>query len=789
MIRKIDIQKFGLFSDYNWDKAAGTENEFQRLNIIYGRNYSGKTTLARIFKCVEDGEIHPDYQDANFAITLKDGSCITQNNLTDCKSKIQIRVYNTDFIRTNLSWLHNDDGTIRPFTILGSKNVELDNKIKEIEEKLGNEEGKRGLLFELSEKKKKYNTQFKKFSDERSSLESSLRRKANDDIKVDRNLFIPTIAKKTYDINDITSEIERVQVGLDSHILDIKQQREKEKLFLEEPKTNVERITESKPRFEEYFSKSKELLRRQIKPSEPIQDLINDNLLQEWVRQGIDKHKGKRKTCGFCGGIIHEDLWKRLDAHFSKESEILRKEIETQISVLEDAKKSINDYLQLEKDSFYISLHHKFDVLMGNWTKTNKIYLDNIDEIITVLKKRAQDIFKERELKEISDKSDDILALLKGFNGLIDENNKKTNTLTIDQETARNDLRLSCIAKFSKESEYKKKKDEIGKLEESYKKLEQEKNDIESAINIFSEEKRSLEAQTRDESKGAELVNHHLIRFFGHDELKLVAEGEPPNMKFKIIRETTDAKNLSQGECSLISFCYFIARMDDEIKDDLKNEKLIIYIDDPVSSLDSNHIFFVFSLIDSVIAVAKKYGQLFISTHNLDFLKYLKHITPPKGQTSINHFLIERRRKKNDKKIFLVKMPSHVKNYITEFNYLFNGIYEVYKDAKGDKKMMLENTYNQFYNLPNNMRKFLECYLFYKYPNNEKPLNNLPKLFDDNVPSLVNRVINEYSHLTYIDRGWIPIDVNEAEECATIIIEKIREKDPEQFNALLESVQ
>ena len=64
-----------------------------------------------------------------------------------------------------------------------------------------------------------------------------------------------------------------------------------------------------------------------------------------------------------------------------------------------------------------------------------------------------------------------------------------------------------------------------------------------------------------------------------------------------------------------------------------KGKDLIIYIDDPVSSLDNNHIFFVFSLIESVLAKPKKnsdgsnrygYKQLFVSTHNLDFLKYLK---------------------------------------------------------------------------------------------------------------------------------------------------------------------
>ena len=98
------------------------------------------------------------------------------------------------------------------------------------------------------------------------------------------------------------------------------------------------------------------------------------------------------------------------------------------------------------------------------------------------------------------------------------------------------------------------------------------------------------------------------------------------------------------------------------------------------------------------------------------------------------------------------------------------------------------HTYNQFYNLPNNLRKFLECYLFYKYPNNSTPLDNLDRLFDDHTPRLIGRVINEYSHLTYIERGWKPIDVDEAEECAKIIIEKIKEKDPDQFEAFVESL-
>ena len=196
----------------------------------------------------------------------------------------------------------------------------------------------------------------------------------------------------------------------------------------------------------------------------------------------------------------------------------------------------------------------------------------------------------------------------------------------------------------------------------------------------------------------------------------------------------------------------------------------------------------MFSLIEKIIAKPNRYKQLFISTHNLDFLKYLKRLTSPNGKGSVSHYLIERRQKGSEKGSFLVPMPTHLKDYVTEFNYLFNEIYKVYKEVGGDKKAMISNTYNQFYNLPNNMRKFLECYLFYRFPNSESPLDNLSKIFNGNTPTIINRFINEYSHLTYIDRGWKPIDVGEAEECAKIVIEKIRDQDPDQFEALLQSV-
>ena len=75
-----------------------------------------------------------------------------------------------------------------------------------------------------------------------------------------------------------------------------------------------------------------------------------------------------------------------------------------------------------------------------------------------------------------------------------------------------------------------------------------------------------------------------------------------------------------------------------------------------------------------------KFKQLFISTHSLDFLKYLKRIIPK--DTNGKHlerryFVIERDSSGSQIKV----MPKYLKAYVTEFNYLFH---QIHKCANAD---------------------------------------------------------------------------------------------------------
>ncbi len=115
---------------------------------------------------------------------------------------------------------------------------------------------------------------------------------------------------------------------------------------------------------------------------------------------------------------------------------------------------------------------------------------------------------------------------------------------------------------------------------------------------------------------------------------------------------------------------------------DSKGKDLIIYIDDPISIWTGTISSSMFSLIESLIAKPFKnadgsngyrYRQLFISTHNLDFLEVFEEVSTPKkkvpageGKTKSvddnEHFMVER----NGPTSNIMLMPSYLKDYITD---------------------------------------------------------------------------------------------------------------------------
>jgi len=97
----IKIKDYGVFKDFTWPSDSILD-EFEKRNLIYGWNYSGKTTLSRIFRAFEQQKNHPDFSSSCFKVETKDDGSFTHIQLE--RLPFSVRVFNSDFISENLKW-------------------------------------------------------------------------------------------------------------------------------------------------------------------------------------------------------------------------------------------------------------------------------------------------------------------------------------------------------------------------------------------------------------------------------------------------------------------------------------------------------------------------------------------------------------------------------------------------------------------------------------------------------------------------------------------------------------
>lgn len=790
MIEQIDISNFGSFKNFVWNTSVrndkGDVQAFKKLNILYGRNYSGKTTLSRILRSLHTGKLPDKYETPSFSVVTDTGGIIDQAHIP--LKDLHIRVYNKDYVNEHLGFLRDNNGEITPFAIIGSENKVIEQKITEKEKNLGDVEAKTGLRHKYA---LKY-TAFTSKNDAKIKAEKEIKAKLKNKATQPPNgiKHNPIYKDPNYSTPKIEADIEKIKKGA-VVIFKEKERKEREALLDEVALSDIEIKLKFQPSFKMLCKTTESLLSKKITPTQPIQELLDDALLQMWVKEGIPQHRDRRKSCGFCGQLLPQDIWKKLDEHFSKESTDLEKEIKAQRAAIEHERKLVDSIISVEAKDFYSTLHVFFDnskkALQGEIAK----YCSVLNTLNEALISREGNIFSYITIPELEDNTPDIIDKISAVNAIIELNNKKTESLAEDQKKARNELRLSEVAQFIQDIDLVGEETKVSDFQKEAGNLWKEVESVKSEILTLSREIEALRIQLKDEKKGAEKVNEYLNHYFGHKGLRLAAleDKETSAFKFQIFRGEDPAYNLSEGECSLVSFCYFVAKLEDTKS---KGKDLIIFIDDPISSLDSNHIFFIYSLIDNFIAKPNKgadgkliyhYEQLFISTHNLEFLKYLKKLKKPKG----NHEQFIVVGKENGSTLEL--MPSYLKNYISEFNYLFGEIYTCTDPANAAIE------HHCFYNFGNNLRKFLEAFLFFKYPfsvNDQGDYNRRIEMFFKDEPgteTLVQRLTNEFSHLGGgFDRSIQPIDHAEISKLAKFILKKIKDNDTDQFECLLESV-
>lgn len=740
-IKKIvKINSFGCFQNFEWEK---TVPGFCEYNFFYGWNYSGKTTLSKIFRCLEIKALHKDFPDAEFSLETDNANIIQR----DISKDYPIRVFNENFVEDNFQW-NNEEARIAPVLILGKEVQELKDKAK-------------NLTKQRCEKEETH----RKTKEDRERKERDLNNYLTDRASEIRNILGITNARE-FDKSKLEEKIESIADSYESYILpedkkvntlDTYRSKKPEKITFKSPQLKLST----------FISEVEDILSEKVTAQQIIEKLKENPELSDWVRAGIPLHKNE-KECQFCGNELSPVRIEILKKHFSDEFDKLMEKIKNEEKEISDHFEEIKNLNLPDKARLFEVLQSQFENGLNSLKATKSNYIQTLKSVKEELKRKREKPFDSLEIQELSDNTLELTNALKEIESIINSHKSKVDSFVTEKQKAKDDLIKYFTAEFIKKKNYFGIKKEIETEKESIKKLEQEIGNLEKEIE-------DINNKIKAEAIGAVKINGYLKEFFNDDKLKIKLMDDG---KYKLYRNKRIAKNLSTGEKNIISLIYFFAKLE-ETEFDFSNA--VIFIDDPVSSLDSNHIFKVYAFVNEKL---KDCGQLFITTHNFDFFNLLKDLSKYDLNNKGKFYLVKMSKSQTGEYSSIENLPKVLLNYKSEYNYLFS-ILKSFHDSN-DK-----SNFELLYILPNILRRFFEAYLFMKYPDGRNFKKKAKRFLKDTNKSDIQKTLklmDEYSHEKNPTHTKKFPDVEEVEDAIRFILKTIKDKDKEHYEALCDSL-
>ncbi|HBP88198.1 MAG TPA: AAA family ATPase [Nitrospirales bacterium] len=739
MIRSITkIKSFGVFADFKWPPRIP---DFKQYNLIYGWNYSGKTTLSRVFQCFEKRQGHLDFPEAQVQLEAANGAV---HDLSTPHTSPVFRVFNSDFVRDNLIF---SEGRAIPILVLGDEDIAKHESLQ------AKKDEREALTLSKSSNEQKKN-------EIKAEIQKKLTKYARDFIKYP--LAVPNYDKTRFERSVNECKANPAQDALDDSAL--------------AEYLSVYRSTAKKPSLSskvfslsavaELEKKTATLLARVVTANIPILRLKENPAVESWVNEGRTLHNSM-DTCQFCGQRLPDELMTDLSGHFSAAYDNFMGDLNNLVKTIQAAQE---EEITLDhKSDFYPELSERFTTQKSKLDRLLKARNSVLIALATALVAKQTKVFTCLDCPSIDDPTDQIAAVVEAINKIIAEHNSRTAEFHIKRQEAFTKLEKHYAALFILEEKYNKHVQNISNLEASI--VGQGAKIVELGTDI-----RILEQALSKAEKGAERINELLVAYFGKNDLRIVVSDEK---RFHIVRGDASAKNLSEGEKTAIAFAYFITRVQDG-RHPLADTRIVI--DDPISSLDANHHFNTYALIKTQLVGC---CQLFISTHSFEFYNLIREWVADdegsqhakKPQTNWKKWSVLYVKRTDDGGAVLEEIPRELLRFKSEYHYLFSTLYHFDKAGSADFDCLLS--------LPNVVRRFMEAFGGIMIPRWAGLHGKMPKLFPDEIKrERVWKFINHYSHNTTITRSLTIPDTSECRAVVQACLEAVQNWDTDYFKDL-----
>ena len=570
----------------------------KKVNFFFGLNGSGKSTIAKYLN----------------SLISKDESFNQCTNIGFDSSQDHIMTFNEEFIEENFK----RNSELKGIFSLNQRNTTIDKQIRDKEEE-----------------KSLYERLINKYIDKKEKIEKYRTDKYNE------------LIKESWDERKIFSTFNKINLAhagsRENHLRDIKQilSQSFDALPIEDIKEQYNLLYEKEIKFvntqinvnlynkiQEIERKLNQLLDEVIigKDDVPIADLIKKIDSRTWIQQGINLLEKTGNICPFCQQeTINEDLIKQFNELFD-----------------DNYKKKITEIQNL-----YKSYREETSLLLSNLSSIQSEF--NSDNIVSDLIIKLNSLFSsnyqiiETKINSANEKKiiGSISSEKDSFNSIyskIRENNEVFNSLESSKKNFIRNIWL-FMADNCREilNDYDKKIIKIEKIKNLATELE---DGYKKKIDSIKEDISILREKTIDTKEAVNNINE-ILRNSGFTGFEIEEKEKVNNIsRYYLKRNNIQNRDivfntLSEGEKHFISFLYFyqLCLGTDDL-DNNTNKNKIIVIDDPVSSLDSQSLFVVSTLIRELIKrraeepksekkefANQKISQVFLFTHNFYFYK------------------------------------------------------------------------------------------------------------------------------------------------------------------------
>ena len=740
--RIVRLSHPGPLASFSWPTGASSLEDFRRFNLIYGWNGSGKTTVSRVLRALENRQVPSDCE-----VELSvDGRRIRESAFG--AESVAIRVFNSDFVSDSVLAL--DSAGVAPIYVLGEQSVTQQQEV----ESLKRQREKLDALLEARRRQRDAASDAldKHRIDRAKEIKEALRSPGQNEYN--------NYTKSTY-----RARAERMLSEHDPtvHRLNSTQRDTLRSQCYATPKPSIVSVGYQLPDITEVAEVACCILETAV-ASEAIRSLQDDATLSNWVLEGVRIHRLRQSEhCLFCDQELSEARLERLEGHFNAAYENLLTRIDDYIEQLTGDVEAIGRVTLPNAAELYEQFAQDYGGLVNQLGSTLDATTQFLHDVIRELSDKRARAFESYSLAGRPPPCD--ATIIERINQVIREHNLMCTEFGDRIHQAREQLESGAVA------DSLEKYVELRKLVDT---LDSEIDQLQTQLRGLAREITHREQAIIEYLRPAEELNGELLNYLGHDEIQFTVR----DTGYEITRNGVPALSISEGEKTAIALLYFLKSLEDRNFDLSAG---IVVLDDPVSSLDANALYAAFGFIRER---AKDAAQIIIMTHNFTFLREIKRwFMGGTRKSKSRFFMLDVEFEDGIRCSVLRELDPLLRDYESDYHYLFS---QIYRHAQNEARGELGENYV----LPNMARRLLERFAAFRWP--EKPggssLNTQLEMADLDSASKIRiaRFVNSYSHSDSIDESeHDPYVLSEAQHVLTDVLSLIRLEDPEHYDRMV----